>query len=123
MSDMFYSASSFNQPLDNWDVSSVTDMSYMFAWASSFNQPLDNWDVSSVTDMRWMFDGASSLEQDLCEWYDAFGRSTPEVFGMLNNSNCANTSDPDFDSKTYFCGTTEYPTCASVVSANFLYCY
>jgi hypothetical protein len=76
-----------------------------------------------VTDMSWMFIYASSFEQDLCEWYNSFGRGTPEVADMFSNSNCANASDPDFDSKISFCGTTEYPTCASVVSGNFLYCY
>ena len=48
-------ASSFNQPLNDWDVSNVTDMNSMFSDASSFNQPLNDWDVSNVTDMNWMF--------------------------------------------------------------------
>lgn len=30
MSSMFKGASSFNEPLDMWDVSHVTDVSYMF---------------------------------------------------------------------------------------------
>ena len=47
MSFMF-SNSSFNQPLDNWDVGNVTNMSFMFR-NSDFNQPLNNWDVSNVT--------------------------------------------------------------------------
>ena len=47
--------SSFNQPLNNWDVSSVTNMKNMFHRASSFNQPLNDWDVSSVTNMESMF--------------------------------------------------------------------
>ena len=37
---MFYNASSFNQPLNNWNVSNVTDMDSMFYEATSFNQPL-----------------------------------------------------------------------------------
>jgi len=67
MNHMFYGASWFNQSLDNWNVSNVTDMSGMFA-ASSFNQPLDNWDVSSVTDMSSMFSGATSFNQSLNDW-------------------------------------------------------
>ena len=47
----------------NWDVSSVTNMSYMFRGASSFNQDISSWDTSSVTDMAVMFKGASSFNQ------------------------------------------------------------
>ena len=49
MNDMFYSASNFNQPLNTWDVSSVTNMTEMFKEATSFNQPIGNWDLSSVS--------------------------------------------------------------------------
>jgi len=45
MREMFYFATNFNQPLNNWDVSSVTNMDRMFAGATTnatnFNQPLD----------------------------------------------------------------------------------
>ena len=57
---MFCNASSFNQPLNNWDVSNVTDMSYMFEGATSFNQPLNNWNVSNVEDMSCMFQAGSA---------------------------------------------------------------
>ena len=30
MESMFMSARTFNQPLNNWNVSNVTDMAYMF---------------------------------------------------------------------------------------------
>ena len=48
---MFTEARSFNQPLNNWNVSKVTDMERMFRGATSFNQPLNNWNVSKVTNM------------------------------------------------------------------------
>ena len=41
-------ARSFNQPLNNWNVSNVTDMSLMFYSAESFDQPLTDWDVSNA---------------------------------------------------------------------------
>ena len=50
---MFASARSFNQPLNNWNVSNVEDMESMFNYATSFNQPLDNWNVSNVEEMEW----------------------------------------------------------------------
>ena len=34
--------------IGDWDVSNVTDMENMFAHASSFNQPLNKWNVSNV---------------------------------------------------------------------------
>ena len=33
----------------SWDVSSVTNMSSMFDTATAFNQNINSWDVSSVT--------------------------------------------------------------------------
>ena len=55
MEGIFRWAQSFNQPLNNWDTSKVTNMAHMFQWALSFNQPLNNWDTSKVTDMSYMF--------------------------------------------------------------------
>jgi surface protein len=55
MSNMFFS-SAFNQPITNWDVSKVTNMSGMFCY-SQFNQPIGNWDVFKVTDMSNLFKG------------------------------------------------------------------
>ena len=48
MYGMFDGATSFNQPLNNWDVSKVKYMGEMFRYARSFNQPLNNWNVSKV---------------------------------------------------------------------------
>ena len=67
---MFGGATSFNQPLNNWNVSNVTLMYCMFNGASSFNQALDKWNVSNVTNMRWMFRNATSFNQPLhAPWY------------------------------------------------------
>ena len=43
-------------------------MRYMFSGCASFNQPLNNWDVSKVTDMCDMFSGCTSFNQDLGMW-------------------------------------------------------
>jgi surface protein len=57
----------FNQPIDNWNVSSVINFVMMFD-SSSFNQPIGSWDTSSVTDMANMFNGALDFNQDISGW-------------------------------------------------------
>ena len=54
---MFY-LSTYNQPLNRWNVSNVTSMQGMFSKNFEFNQPLNRWNVSKVTDMSAMFAGA-----------------------------------------------------------------
>jgi len=68
MSGMFSGAEDFNQPIGKWDVSNVTYMSFMFQIATVFNQPIGNWDVSNVTNMSLMFSGATAFNQDIGSW-------------------------------------------------------
>jgi surface protein len=57
----------FNPPnLNNWNVSSATDLSYMFM-ARNFNQNLSSWDVSSVKNMSCMF-AATPYNYPLNNW-------------------------------------------------------
>jgi surface protein len=104
MHAMFDQASSFDQPLDMWDVSSVTDMSWMFYDATSFDQPLETWDVSSVKTMQSMFNGAETFNQNLCQWFNMPYQELPFVLDMFDKTNCADKADPDFVTKKSFCG-------------------
>ena len=62
----FIGASNLNiSATDQPDLSQVTNMSFMFSRASSFYQPLNNWDTSNVTDMQFMFSEASNFNQSL----------------------------------------------------------
>ena len=60
-----FSATNFNQPLNNWNVSKVTDMHDMFNGATSFNQSLHNWNVSKVKTMQSMFYNAKMFDRTL----------------------------------------------------------
>ncbi|MFD2568059.1 BspA family leucine-rich repeat surface protein [Pseudotenacibaculum haliotis] len=80
---MFAYCSSMNQPLNNWDVSNITDMRFMFYYATSFNQPLDQWDVSNVTRMGFMFARATNFNQSLGNWDIS---NVSKMSGMLDSS-------------------------------------
>ena len=58
----------FNQPLNDWNVSNVADMTDMFQNATSFNQPLNNWNTANVSNMDRMFQNATTFNQDLTDW-------------------------------------------------------
>ena len=58
----------FNQPLNNWNTSKVTDMGFMFRNCLNFNQPLNNWNTSKVMHMDQMFYLALSFNQDISMW-------------------------------------------------------
>ena len=90
---MFFAATSFNQPLNTWDVSSVINMFAAFNVATSFNQPLNNWDVSNVTNMHSLFKGTNNaFNQNIGNWNianvtvftDFMSEKTPANFSTAN---------------------------------------
>ncbi|MEM1337053.1 MAG: BspA family leucine-rich repeat surface protein [Bacteroidota bacterium] len=81
MTEMFSTATGFNEDLNSWDVSNVTKMTYMFGDAHGFNGDISDWDVSNVTDMVGMFAEATAFNQDISSW-DVGKVTTMEL--MLN---------------------------------------
>ena len=68
MSYLFRNDEHFNEPLNDWDVSHVTDMKGMFFFAVKFNQPLDQWNTINVKDMSEVFSYARAFNQPLVSW-------------------------------------------------------
>jgi len=84
MSDMFYNATAFDQPL-TFNTGNVTNMYRMFENATAFDQPL-NFDTSSVTRMDLMFKYATSFDQPL-----TFNTSSvTDMSNMFNNASSFN---------------------------------
>ena len=71
MNYLFQNATVFNNggspDINNWDTSKVTTMHFMFVYSSAFNQPIGNWNVANVTDMSYMLYSAP-FNQDIGNW-------------------------------------------------------
>ncbi|MCB0425570.1 MAG: fibronectin type III domain-containing protein, partial [Mangrovimonas sp.] len=74
----------FNQNINNWDTSNVTNMSNMFS-GTPFNQPLNNWNTSNVASMDLMFPG-SAFNQSLGSWDVSNVSSMSMMFGDAGGS-------------------------------------
>ncbi|WP_159947528.1 BspA family leucine-rich repeat surface protein [Polaribacter septentrionalilitoris] len=68
MQSTFDRASIFNQDLNNWNVSNVTNMKSMFQFATKFNGNVTNWNVSNVKNIQWMFASTQDFNQDIGSW-------------------------------------------------------
>jgi surface protein len=68
MRELFRNKKTFNDDISQWNVSNVTDMTGMFSNANVFNQPIGDWDVSNVRDTSYMFYDAFEFDQDITRW-------------------------------------------------------
>ncbi len=68
MRNLFQDARTFNGDLSKWDVSNVYYMYGMFRGAHAFNGDLSKWDVSKVADMHYMFHDTHAFNGDLSKW-------------------------------------------------------
>jgi len=78
MTFMFYLAQNFNLPINSWNTSNVTHMSNMFQYAYKFNQDIGSWNTSKVTSMSYMFINAYKFNKNIGGW------DTSKVTNMSN---------------------------------------
>jgi len=115
---MFYNASSANPDTSNWDVSSVTNMSFMFYFATSANPDTSNWDVSSVTNMGYMFYGATSANPDTSNWDVSSVTNMGYMFYGATSAN-PDTSNWDVSSVTTMANMFYFATVANPDTTNW----
>jgi hypothetical protein len=58
-------ALAYGYPMDNWDVSEITEISFLFVELRTFNECIGSWNVSNVTDMSRMFYKATSVNHEI----------------------------------------------------------
>jgi surface protein len=75
--------------LNNWDTSSVIDMSYMFANTDTFNQNLSSWNVLYNADVTNMFSGAVAFNEDFDNWNILRPSSGPGALNIEINASCS----------------------------------
>jgi surface protein len=98
MSGMFQLTRVFNQPLNSWNVSNVTNMSSMFSGAYVFNQPLYSWNTAKVTNMTSMFrfNVATAFDQDISAWPVPLISSKPTDFDTGTLSSWTTAEKPNW---------------------------
>lgn len=80
MSFLFSDNMYFNKDISNWDVSNVRYMENLFRHNICFNQPIGKWNVSRVISMHGMFSCAMSFNQPLNTWNVSANMSTQSMF-------------------------------------------
>ena len=98
MSKMFSSAQNFNGDLSGWDTSAVTNMNQMFYGATKFNSDISKWNTGKVTDMGYMFNNATAFNQDISNWNVA---SVNAFYSMFNGAGSFNQNLGTWQLKSY----------------------
>ena len=83
MEGLFQNNSGFNGDISGWNTGNVTNMSSMFRNLSDFNRDIGDWNVAKVTHMDRMFQEASDFDQDLGNWDIS---SITSMFSLLSDS-------------------------------------
>ncbi len=96
MTETFYGATNFNGDISGWNVSNVTNMSALFKNTDEFSQPLENWNIGSVVSMFNMFDNANAyyfeyFDNALIAWAAASTIPSNIDLGTITPEYCASS--------------------------------
>ncbi|NNF36221.1 MAG: BspA family leucine-rich repeat surface protein [Saprospiraceae bacterium] len=123
---MFYDCFNFDSPLNNWNVSNVTQMFSMFKNCRKFNQNISSWNVSNVENMERLFYSANSFDQNLGSW-DLSGINWNPIGspdGLENMLDFSGISQENYDLILEGWTTNpNLPTNLLLGSANMKYCF
>jgi trimeric autotransporter adhesin len=84
MNQVFYGATSFNGNISSWNTSNVTSMIQMFVDATSFNQNIGGWNVGNVANMSQMFSNADAFNQNIANWNVSQVANMDQMFDAAN---------------------------------------
>ena len=90
----FSGASAFNQDISGWDTGGASAFNAMFFNALAFNQNISGWNVANVTTFSQMFQGATLFNQPVGAWTTT---SLTNLFSTFNNATAFNQDLANWD--------------------------
>jgi len=83
----FYNCEKFNSPMTNYTVDNTfTTLERVFTFCDVFDQDLDHWDVSNVTDMSKLFTGCNQFNGNIVNWNVSNVSLASELFNCTNGT-------------------------------------
>ncbi len=68
MQQMFLNTTKFNQDITGWNVANVTSFYRTFESDAAFNQNISDWNMGAVTTFQNMFTSAAKFNQNISSW-------------------------------------------------------
>jgi surface protein len=96
LTSMFGNCSVFNQDLNSWNTSNVTKFESTFSSATQFNGNVTSWDTSSATSMSQTFK-STAFNQDISGWDTSIVTS---MYGMFRRNDVFNQDISSWDTSS-----------------------